>query len=206
MAYIIGLTGGIASGKTTVAQKFAKLGVSIIDADLIAREVVAPGSVALTQIAEHFGDAVLLTDGSLNRAALRKHIFASPEQRHWLNHHLHPLIQKVTQKRFSEVSDPWCLWVVPLLVENKLSHQANRVLVVDVDTATQRQRLMRRDNCSLEMANNILASQASRAARLALADDIIDNELTAEALDKQIDTLYHRYQQLALINARMGNL
>ncbi len=133
MTYIVALTGGIGSGKSTVADEFATLGATIVDADIIARQVVEPGKPALDAIRLRFGDAMLNTDGSLNRATLRQRIFSSPEEKQWLNNLLHPLIHQETQARFQAASAPYILWVVPLLVENGLQQRAQRILVVDVD-------------------------------------------------------------------------
>ncbi|NUA43555.1 Dephospho-CoA kinase [Dickeya solani] len=132
MAYIVALTGGIGSGKSTVAQGFATLGATIVDADVIARQVVAPGQPALTAIVEYFGLEILQPDGALNRSALRERIFSSPEDKRWLNALLHPLIQQETRRQLAAVTTPYALWVVPLLVENQLQGQAQRILVVDI--------------------------------------------------------------------------
>ncbi len=156
MPYTVALTGGIGSGKSTIANGFAALGVTIIDADVIAREVVEPGSPALQAIVERHGKSLLTEQGTLFRARLREIIFQSPEEKHWLNSLLHPLINARTQQLKAQARSPYVLWVVPLLVENKLQHQANRILVVDVDEATQLQRTQLRDNISLEQAKIFL--------------------------------------------------
>ncbi|UMO86906.1 dephospho-CoA kinase [Pectobacterium sp. PL64] len=197
MTYIVALTGGIGSGKSTVADEFAKIGATIVDADIIARQVVEPGEPALDAIRLRFGDAMLNTDGSLNRAALRQQIFSSPEEKQWLNNLLHPLIQQETQAQFQAVSAPYILWVVPLLVENGLQQRAQRVLVVDVDKETQLARTLARDGISRQQAANILAAQATREQRLAYADDIIDNSRCPNELAPQVAELHRQYLELA---------
>lgn len=132
MRYTVALTGGIGSGKSTVANAFADLGIQIVDADIIARQVVEPGKPALDAIAEHFGPELISADGTLHRRLLRERIFAHPQEKAWLNALLHPLIQQETQRQFQQATSAYVLWVVPLLVENGLYRQANRVLVVDV--------------------------------------------------------------------------
>ncbi|MEH0832047.1 dephospho-CoA kinase [Pectobacterium cacticida] len=197
MTYIIALTGGIGSGKTTVANEFAKLGATIVDADIIARQLVEPGKPSLDAIKLRFGNRILTADGSLDRAALRQRIFSSPEEKQWLNSLLHPLIHQETQAQFQAASTPYILWVVPLLVENGLQQQAQRVLVVDVDSATQLERTMARDGITRQQAENILAAQATREQRLAYADDIIDNSRGSDALAPQVIKLHRHYLALA---------
>lgn len=197
MRFIVALTGGIGSGKSTVADAFARLGVDIVDADVIARQVVEPGQPALAALHTKFGDSVLLPDGSLNRAGLRHIIFNSADDKRWVNNLLHPLIHAETQRQLALTRSAWCLWVVPLLVENDLHHLANRVLVVDVDRETQLTRTMARDRIGREQAENILAAQATREARLAAADDIIDNSTSPDAVEANVATLNQRYLALA---------
>ena len=197
MTYIVALTGGIGSGKSTVADEFATLGATIVDADIIARQVVEPGKPALDAIRLRFGDAMLNTDGSLNRATLRQRIFSSPEEKQWLNNLLHPLIHQETQARFQAASAPYILWVVPLLVENGLQQRAQRILVVDVDKETQLARTLARDGISQQQAENILAAQATREQRLAYADDIIDNSRCPNELAPQVAELHRQYLELA---------
>ncbi|HBC8591166.1 TPA: dephospho-CoA kinase [Citrobacter koseri] len=197
MRYTVALTGGIGSGKSTVANAFADLGINVIDADIIARQVVEPGQPALMAIAEHFGSALIAPDGSLQRRMLRERIFASPEEKSWLNALLHPLIQQETRRQFQQATSPYVLWVVPLLVENALYKQANRVLVVDVTPETQLLRTMHRDDVTREHAEQILAAQATREARLAVADDVIDNNGAPDAIASDVARLHARYLQLA---------
>ncbi|MBW7983034.1 dephospho-CoA kinase [Enterobacillus tribolii] len=199
MTYIVALTGGIGSGKSTVALAFSDLGVPVIDADIIARQVVAAGSPALAQIAARHGAQILNADGTLHRAALREIIFASPAEKTWLNNLLHPLIQQETQHQLSQVTQPYALWVVPLLVENGLTERADRVLVVDLPPDLQLERTLARDGVSRQQAENILAAQATREQRLACADDIIDNSEPAETLAPRVAALHRHYLELAAL-------
>lgn len=202
MPYIVALTGGIGSGKSTIANAFAALDIDIVDADVIARQVVAPGQPALAAISQRFGDEILHPDGSLNRGVLRQKIFSSPQDKSWINKLLHPLIHAETRKQLALTRSAWCLWVVPLLIENHLQHLADRVLVVDVDRETQLARTLRRDGISREQAENILAAQASREARLAVADDIIDNSGSPETAIARVADLHQRYLALAAATDR----
>lgn len=197
MAYTVALTGGIGSGKSTVADAFSHLGINVIDADILARQVVEPGTRALHAIVEHFGPQILTPDGTLNRRVLRERIFANPGEKAWLNGLLHPLIQRETQQQMQQTTSPYILWVVPLLVENNLASRADRVLVVDVTRDTQILRTMQRDLVSREHAEHILAAQATREQRLAVADDVIDNNGTPEAIASDVARLHARYLELA---------
>nr|WP_246871119.1 dephospho-CoA kinase [Pantoea ananatis] len=191
------MTGGIGSGKSTIAGYFAASGVDIIDADVIAREVVEPGTPALQAIIERYGDAILTEQGTLQRSRLREIIFATPDEKNWLNALLHPLINARTQQLKAQAASPYVLWVVPLLVENRLQRQADRVLVVDTDEETQLRRTLQRDNVSLEQAKRILAAQATRQQRLDCADDIIDNSGAPEKALPQVAKLHQLYLKLA---------
>ncbi|MBZ0059096.1 MULTISPECIES: dephospho-CoA kinase [unclassified Leclercia] len=202
MGYIVALTGGIGSGKSTVADAFSRLGVTIIDADILARQVVEPGTPALRAIAEHFGNDTIAPDGTLNRRKLRERIFAHPEEKAWLNALLHPLIQQETQKQIAQATSPYVLWVVPLLVENNLHDKADRVLVVDVSPATQIQRTIARDNVGREHAEQILAAQATREARLAVADDVIDNNGAPDAIASDVARLHQQYLAQAVLQEK----
>lgn len=195
--YTVALTGGIGSGKSTIAGYFAASGVDIIDADVIAREVVEPGTPALQAIIERYGDAILTEQGTLQRSRLREIIFATPDEKNWLNALLHPLINARTQQLKAQAASPYVLWVVPLLVENRLQRQADRVLVVDTDEETQLRRTLQRDNVPLEQAKRILAAQATRQQRLDCADDIIDNSGAPEKALPQVAKLHQLYLKLA---------
>ena len=197
MGYTVALTGGIGSGKSTVADEFAHLGVTVIDADIIARQVVEPGTPALLAIAERFGPQMINDDGSLNRRRLRERIFAHSEDKAWLNALLHPLIQQETRRQMQASTSPYLLWVVPLLVENRLTDKADRVLVVDVPKETQIERTIRRDGVSREHAEHILAAQATREQRLASADDVIENMGSADAVASHVARLHDKYLMLA---------
>ncbi|AHM75742.1 dephospho-CoA kinase [Yersinia hibernica] len=197
MSYIVALTGGIGSGKSTIANAFANLGVPVVDADIIARQVVEPGMPALADIASRYGETILQTDGTLNRAALRAKIFSEPQEKAWLNSLLHPLIQQETQRQLASIHGPYVLWVVPLLIENGLHHRANRVLVVDVAPEIQLARTMARDGITRQQAEHILASQVSRQQRLACADDIIDNSGDPIVIAPQVASLHQQYLKLA---------
>ena len=197
MGYTVALTGGIGSGKSTVADEFAHLGVTVIDADIIARQVVEPGTPALLAIAERFGPQMINDDGSLNRRRLRESIFAHSEDKAWLNALLHPLIQQETRRQMQASTSPYLLWVVPLLVENRLTDKADRVLVVDVPKETQIERTIRRDGVSREHAEHILAAQATREQRLAAADDVIENMGSADAVASHVARLHDKYLMLA---------
>ncbi|MCI1900790.1 MAG: dephospho-CoA kinase [Enterobacter sp.] len=193
MGYIVALTGGIGSGKSTVADAFSRLGITIVDADVIARQVVEPNTPALKAIEAHFGNDIINADGTLNRRRLRECIFTTPTEKTWLNALLHPIIHQQTQRQIADATSPYVLWVVPLLVENQLQHKANRVLVVDVSPETQLQRTMLRDNVSRQHAEQILAAQATREARLAVADDVIDNDGAPDAIASDVARLHTQY-------------
>ncbi|RYU70038.1 dephospho-CoA kinase [Aliivibrio finisterrensis] len=198
MSYVVAITGGIGSGKTTVANTFQNNhGISIVDADIIAREVVEPNTKGLMSITEHFGPSILLPNGQLNRAELRQHIFSNPTEKEWLNNLLHPLIREQMQHQLSLSTSCYTLLVVPLLVENQLQYLANRVLVVDVLEQTQINRTANRDKVNIEQIKAVLASQASREERLAIADDVINNDHTIYDLDSEIALLHNKYLLLS---------
>ncbi|MCC2522977.1 dephospho-CoA kinase [Vibrio coralliilyticus] len=201
MPFVVGLTGGIASGKTTVANLFqSQFGIEIVDADVVAREVVEPGSEGLKAIEERWGADILLHDGTLNRAKLREVIFANEEEKAWINGLLHPMIREKMQADIAKVTSPYGLLVIPLMVENNLQSLADRVLVVDVDKQTQMQRTVERDGVPLEQVESILAAQASRTQRLAIADDVIKNNATNQELLPQITELHQKYLEICREN------
>jgi dephospho-CoA kinase len=193
----IGLTGGIASGKSTVAQRFVELGVPVIDADAAARAVVAPGKPGLAAVSERFGSRALAENGELDRRALRDLIFKDPGSRRDLEAILHPLIRAEMEQSAELAVGPYIVMAIPLLVEGGSHERVDRVLVVDVDEAVQLQRVMARDGCTLEQARAILTSQASRSARLAAADDVLPNTGTVTDLRQAVDQLHERYLRLA---------
>ena len=196
--YVVAITGGIGSGKTTIANQFAALGIEVVDADLTAREVVAPGTRALAAITSRFGPEILTEQGLLDRRVLRERIFSDQAAKSWLNALLHPIIRSEMLRQCAAVSSPYCLLVVPLLVENRLTELADRVLVIDVDEATQIERTCHRDGVSREQAQAILASQASRSERLAMADDVLDNQSgTTETIRARILALHETYLAFA---------
>jgi dephospho-CoA kinase len=195
----IGLTGGIASGKSTVAQRFAELGVPVIDADESARIVVAPGSPGLAEVVGKFGENLLTPDGELDRRPLRKLIFSDPGRRHELEAILHPLIRADMEHRASVASGPYLVMAIPLLIENggRGREQVDRVLVVDVDEQVQLKRIVERDGGTMEQAKAILAAQATRTARLQAADDVLPNAGSLSELRHGVDQLHQRYVDLA---------
>lgn len=193
----IGLTGGIASGKSTVADLFAEHGATVVDTDIIARQVVEPGSTALAEIGAEFGDHVIDREGRLDRAAMRKIVFADDAARKRLEAILHPRIQKETRRQVQAADGDYVMVVVPLLIESPLRDDVDRILVVDCSEETQLRRLLARDAESEEQARRILAAQASRAQRLAVADDIIRNDDDMEFTKSQVDALHSFYRNLS---------
>lgn len=196
----IGLTGGIASGKSAVADMLADLGAAIIDTDVIAREVVASGEHGLQQVIDVFGDGILLPDGHLDRPKLRRLVFAEPDKRLQLEAILHPLIRQRTllaAEAASHQNPPYLVLVVPLLVETDFAQLTDRVLVVDTDPQMQIERLMRRDASSEAEARRIINNQAGRDARLAVADDVLENSGSLDDLRGKVADLHARYLQIA---------
>lgn len=203
MAFVIGLTGGIASGKTTVANLFKQqFKIDIVDADIVAREVVEPGSTGLNAIIEHFGIDIVREDQSLDRAKLREQIFSNPDEKAWLNALLHPMIREKMIEDLEQVESEYALLVVPLLIENKLDSLCERVLVVDVEPETQIARTVKRDNVSEDQARAILASQATQAQRLAIANDVVRNNPNDPDLLLQITDLHEKYLAMCKKNLR----
>lgn len=196
----VALSGGIASGKTMVSNAIADFGVPIIDADILAREVVAPGSVGLQRIVERFDRSVLNTSGELDRKKLRAIVFSDDDARKDLESIVHPLIRELTTQKLDELARQDTLYavvVIPLLVETGQHKSYDHIVIVDVEPAIQIERLMQRDNCSLEQAEKILESQASRKERLAVADDLILNSSTKKAVDLQVQKIHDRLTSLA---------
>ncbi len=193
----IGLTGGIGSGKSTVADLFAACGVPVIDADVIARELVAPGQAALSEILNAFGSDMLDTEGQLDRARLRAQVFNDATQRQRLEAILHPRIRTEMTARAAAQTSAYVLLVIPLLFETGQRDMVDRVLVVDIPEAMQRARVAARDQLSDAQMEAILAAQATRDTRINGADDVIDNRGNAVALEQQVNTLHQHYLQLA---------
>lgn len=193
----VGLTGGIASGKSTVARLFAAIGVPVIDTDELSRDVVAPGSPLLPRIAARFGGRVLQADGSLDRAALRSVVFADPQARKDLEALTHPAILDAMRARTRTAGGPYQLLVIPLLVETGLRNEVDRVLVVDADEDLRVRRLQARDGATLAEARALLAAQVARETRLAAADDVIVNDGDLHALRDQVEALHAKYVALS---------
>jgi dephospho-CoA kinase len=197
VGFVVGLTGGIASGKTTVANLFHhEFGIDLVDADVVARDVVEVGSEGLNALAQHFGRDILQTDGALDRAALRARIFANDEEKQWVNNLLHPMIRQQMQQRLNASTSPYTLLVVPLLIENSLQSMADRVLVVDVAADTQIYRTMTRDGVPEQQVRSILKAQVDRDTRLMHADDVIDNNTDNAQLLPQVTQLHQKYLAL----------
>jgi dephospho-CoA kinase len=203
----IGLTGGIASGKSTVTQRFAELGVPVIDADVASRNVVEPGKPGLALVVQRFGVGVLDERGRLDRRSLRNLIFKDSSLRQALDAILHPLIRAEMEREAATAKGPYVVMAIPLLVEGaRAGKRVDRVLVVDADETLQIQRLQARDGSSAEEARAILASQASRAARLSQADDVISNTGTVAELRQAVDRLHAQYLQLAQTSSSRRDL
>ena len=195
---IVALTGGIAAGKTTVANRFAERGAAIIDADIVARELVAPGQPALDEIVAAFGREMLMPSGELDRRRMRERILASEAERRRLESILHPRVRSELLVRASGCAAPYCLLAIPLLAESAHAYDwVDRVLVVDVPRALQLSRLMQRDGMTAALAKRALAAQASREQRLALADDVIDNAGAAKVLIDAVERLDRFYSTLS---------
>jgi len=193
----IGLTGGIASGKSSVSARFRELGVSVIDADESARRVVAPGTPGLAAVLREFGPDLLDADGNLDRRRLRTLVFSDPDKRRSLESILHPLIHADMEREATLATGPYLIMVIPLLVERASRNRVDRILVVDVPEPLQLERLQARDGASLDQARAMLGAQATREKRLQAADDILQNVGTLAELRGRTDALHQRYLQLA---------
>ena len=199
MVMVVGLTGSIGSGKSTVAHLFAGHGVPVIDADILAKEVTMPQMPAYQAIVDHFGQDVLNADGTLDRSGLREIIFHQPEERSWLEALLHPIILMRMQEEIVKLETPYCIVVVPLLLETESATFVQRILVVDIPEETQIKRAATRDNNTESHIKNIISTQLPRDKRLNRADDIIDNAGTHEDLDQQVETLHQKYLKMGSI-------
>jgi dephospho-CoA kinase len=193
----IALSGGIASGKTYVSNKFSSLGVDIIDTDIIAHEIVLPGRSALEEITDNFGKSVLQKDGALNRKLMRKIVFEDSKKRLILESILHPKIQNEVKNKISSLNGPYQIIVVPLLTKSPILKQVNRILIIDCDEKKQLERLIKRDGISTKLASQIMSSQSDRKERLSIADDIILNDDDFDSLDTQIINLHRCYLDLS---------
>lgn len=198
---IIGLTGGIGSGKSEVSKRFEALSIDVIDADQIARDVVALGTEGLANIAKHFGSHILLGDGTLDRAKLREIIFTEPDEKIWLEQELHPRINQLIRSKLAASSSPYCILSSPLLLETNQHLLVNRILVVDTSELLQLERASQRDQTKHEQIHAIMATQLSRAERCGRATDIIQNHADLSALDEQVEKLHLLYLELAEANS-----
>jgi dephospho-CoA kinase len=193
----IGLTGGIGSGKTTISNLFAELGVPVIDMDIIARQLVMPGQAALQEIIATFGNGIRSKSGELDRNKLRKLIFADERKRKQLEAILHPRIRQTVDKRLSELTYPYCIIVIPLLFETGRQDTIDRILVIDTSVEDQIKRTMDRDDVDQEQVKRIISSQVDRQTRLNHADDIIHNTDDISSLSSQVSALHKKYLELA---------
>ena len=190
---IIGLTGGIGSGKTAVSDIFEELGIRVVDADLASRVVVEKGRPSLEEIAKHFGQGILTEEGELDRAKLREIIFNSDEEKNWLESLLHPAIARQIQDELKASSSPYTILVSPLLLETNQKDFCDKVLVVDVPVETQIERTLKRDDVSLEQVQSIIKAQISRDKRLELADEVIVNDKNLEDLQLAVSKLHQQF-------------
>ncbi|MCQ4164402.1 dephospho-CoA kinase [Tahibacter harae] len=201
--FVVAVSGGVASGKTAVTDAFGRRGVACYDADVAARAVVAPGEDGLAEIVARFGRDMLQADGSLDRAAMRRHIFAEPAARAALEAIVHPRVRRWLRERVAADRGSYCLLAIPLLAETWPAYAwVDRVLIVDVDPAVQLARLQQRDAIERELALKMIAAQASREQRLAIASDVIDNSGTLQQLDAAVEVLHRRFLELAQQSAR----
>ena len=201
---VVGLTGGIGSGKTAASDHFKSLGITIVDADEVSRQVVEPGTPALTKIAEHFGPQVLCDDHSLDRRALRNIVFNQPEEKKWLEQLLHPLIGIETFRQLQSSQSPYTIFVSPLLIEIGQDKMTQRILVIDAPESEQVSRTVARDDTDNKSVKAIMKSQASRSERLKKADDILLNDGSLEDLQEKVEALHRTYLQLAKETASEG--
>lgn len=195
--FVVGVTGGIGSGKTAATNRFQTHGITVVDADLASRVIVEPGRPALKAISEHFGSGVIASDGSLDRRALREIVFADPEQRKWLEQLTHPLIGQEIMDQIRSSESPYTILVSPLLLESSQSRMTNRILVIDVPTELQVSRTVVRDDTDENGVKAIIAAQMARESRLEKADDVIVNDRDLEHLHQAVDSLHQQYLDLA---------
>lgn len=194
---VVGVTGGIGSGKTAATDRFQALGITVVDADLASRVIVEPGRPALAAIGEHFGPGIIAADGTLDRRALRDIVFANPEERKWLERLTHPLIAQEIIRQIQASQSPYTVLASPLLLESGQSRMAQRVLVIDVPEDVQIARTASRDNTDASSVKAIIAAQMKRQDRLAKADDVIVNDQSLEQLHRAVDALHQQYLDMA---------
>ncbi|MGD9152783.1 MAG: dephospho-CoA kinase [Gammaproteobacteria bacterium] len=194
--FVVGLTGGIGSGKSTVAKLFAKLNIDIVDADEIAREIVQPPSELLNKIVIKFGEKFLHGDGSLNRTKMREIIFNDLSAKKWLENLLHPVIYQHMYRQILAVKSPYCIVIIPLLIESHIPYPIDRILVVDSTEEQQIKRIMQRDHASEQAVKDIIKTQATRAERLKIADDVIENTKDEKYLQEQVEILHKLYSRI----------
>ncbi len=204
--FVVGLTGGIGSGKTAVSDQLQALGIDIVDADVVARQVVEPRTRALEAIRGHFGDDILDANGHLDRSRLRNIIFSDPAAKSWLENLLHPLIAAEVSRQLKGARSPYALFVSPLLIEAGQTRLCDRVLVVDAPESSQIDRTTVRDNNSSDQVKSIMATQLSREQRLASATDVIDNSGSIQQLNEAVTALHGKFLQLAEEKRRNGTL
>lgn len=195
--YVVGLTGGIGSGKSTVAKILMDLGIEVLDADVAARTVVEPYSPALDEIASHFGKEIIFPNGQLDRKALRSKVFGNDPELKWLESLLHPLIRQLLEEQLQKARSPYAVLESPLLLETNQHELANRILVVDAPEETQIQRALARDGGNEQEIRSIISAQMSREQRLALADDVILNDRGTEELESRVLSLHRDYLQFS---------
>lgn len=193
MTYVVGVTGGIGSGKSAATAEFEKLSITVVDADVVARQVVMPGTPCLQAIAEHFGNQLLTEGGELNRKALRQRVFSNPREKEWLNKLLHPAIRQELISQLEQADSPYVILSAPLLLENGLEKYCQRVLVVDVPESLQISRTIQRDDSPKKEVEAIMKAQLSRSERLKKANDVLNNDGSLEQLKQQVLQLHQRY-------------
>ncbi len=196
--FVVGLTGGIGSGKTKVANLFSRQGIEIIDADEISRTLVKTGSPALEAIIKHFGSSITDAEGNLDRKQLRELVFADKAEKEWLENLLHPLVRQEIQRQVAASSSQYVIIVVPLLLESENYSDVDRILVIDVPEDVQLERIKKRDGSSETLARSIMDAQMKREERLESADDVISNNSGMDSLEKQVKNLHHQYLQLSV--------
>lgn len=198
--WVLGLTGGIGSGKSAISAMFEKLSITVVDADIVAREVVLPGSLGLKQITAHFGEDILTSEGTLDRAKLRAIIFENEAEKQWLNALMHPLIRESMLTQLAQATSDYVILVAPLLFENGLEQYCSHTLLIDVPVDVQIARTTARDKVSIEQAKKIIASQMSRENKQQKANDILDNNRPLTEVANDVKTLHQGYLQLSAMS------